>query len=88
MNCFLVREKSEQSSAYVCLYMCADRYPSIYITVLVFIHSSALLNITMQLKAAVVSLCCHTYINGLVDFPHPNLPILTLFVSMAGENDL
>ena len=86
-NCFLVRVKSEQSSAWLHLYSCADRYPSIHITILfVFIHSSALLSIAMQLKESEVSLCCHTYINGLVDFPHPNLPTLTLFVSMAGEN--
>lgn len=88
MNCFLVREKPEQSFAWLPLYSCADRYPSIYITVLfAFIHSSALLNITMQLKAAAVSLCCYKHINGLVDFSHPSLPLLTLFVPMADEND-
>lgn len=79
MKCFLFREKSEQSSAWHHLYRCAGRYPPTYITVLfVFIHSSALLNITTQLKAAAVSLCSCKYINGLVDFPHPSLPILSL----------
>lgn len=69
------REKSEQSSALLHLYSRADRYPFKYITVLFdFIHSSALLNITMHLKAVAVSLCCYKYVTGLVDFLHPSLP--------------
>lgn len=65
--------KSQNRGLHDCPFSCADRYLSSFITVLfVFISSSALPKITMQLKADAISLGIYEYINGFIDFHIPS----------------